>query len=301
MSRLAAAWDHFWFRPVAPHLYAALRILWGLLALIGLLSVADFQAYWYLDGLVAPLGNPLQLFLTRLAPDTTVALWLFAGSALIYVLMIVGLWSAVTVPLSFVCLLLEKRWNQLPLSAAFQVHYVLMFCLALAETGEVWSVDSWLRRRRGDTSTRAVKIWPLRLFRAQVALIYFITGFWKFQDVHWRDGSALHYVMNNLTFRRYPIDLPSWVDPMLTLMTYLTVAWELSFPFLLFNRITRRVVLLLGLGMHVGMWAALEIGPFSWVMIGSYLAFLDPDWFAATATRLQARWAQRRRATSARP
>jgi hypothetical protein len=49
------------------------------------------------------------------------------------------------------------------------------------------------------------------------------------------------------------------------------------------------------------MWAALEIGPFSWVMIGSYLAFVDPDWFATTATRLQERWAQRRRATSARP
>jgi uncharacterized membrane protein YphA (DoxX/SURF4 family) len=190
-----------------------------------------------------------------------------------------------------VALLVEKQWNQLPLSAAFQVHYTLMFCLALAETGEVWSVDAWLRRRRGDTSARAVKIWPLRLFRAQVALIYFFTGFWKFQDVHWRDGSAMHYVMNNLTFRRFPIDPPLWIDPILTLMTYLTLVWELSFPFLLFNRITRRVVLWLGLGMHVGMWAVLEVGPFSWVMICSYVAFLDPDWFGACVRR----WTDRRR------
>jgi hypothetical protein len=285
MKRLAAAWDQFWFRPVAPHLYATLRILWALLALVNLLSVADLKAYWYLSGLVGPRDTAFQSFATRFAPDTTVAWWLFTGSFVIYVLMTVGLWCALTVPLSFAALLVEKQWNQLPLSAAFQVQYTLMFCLVLAETGEVWSVDAWLRRRRGETAVRAVKIWPLRLFRAQVAIIYFFTGFYKFQDVHWRDGSAMHYVMNNLIFRRFPIDPPTWVDPLLTLLTYVTLAWELAFPFMLFNRYTRRAVLLLGLVMHVGMWSVMEIGPFSWVMISSYVAFIDPDWFAARVTR----------------
>jgi vitamin K-dependent gamma-carboxylase-like protein len=285
MKQLAAAWDQFWFRPAAPHLYAVLRILWGLLALVNLFSVADLKAYWYLSGLVGPRDTAFQVFVTRFAPDTTVAVWLFAASLVIYVLMTVGFWCALTVPLSFVALLVEKQWNQLPLSAAFQVHYTLMFCLALAETGEVWSVDAWLRRRRGDTSVRTVRIWPLRLFRAQVAIIYFFTGFWKFQDVHWRDGSAMHYVMNNLIFRRFPIDPPAWIDPVLTLVTYMTLAWELAFPFMLFNRHTRRAILLLGLAMHIGMWSVMEIGPFSWVMIASYVAFVDPDWFAGWVAR----------------
>jgi hypothetical protein len=39
------------------------------------------------------------------------------------------------------------------------------------------------------------------------------------------------------------------------------------------------------------MWAALEVGPFSWVMICSYVAFLDPDWFGACVRR----WTDRRR------
>jgi hypothetical protein len=91
MRPLAAAWDQFWFRPVAPHLYAALRILWGLLALVGLFSVADLQAYWYLSGLVGPLGTSFQAFVTRFVPDTTAAPWLFGASALIYILMTVGL------------------------------------------------------------------------------------------------------------------------------------------------------------------------------------------------------------------
>jgi hypothetical protein len=301
MSRLAAAWNRFWFRPVAPHLYAALRILWGLLALMNLFGVADLQAYWYLDGLVAPAPTLTQSIALRFGPDTAVAPWIIGGSALVYVLMILGLGSSFTVALAFVALFVEKEWNQLPLSSAFQVHFVLMFCLALADTGEVWSLDAWLRRRRGNSITRTTRIWPLRLFRAQVALIYFMTGFWKFQDVHWRDGSALHYVMSNFDFRRFPVPPPAWADGPLTFLTYLTLIWELAFPFLLLNRVTRFLALGLGVALHFGMWTLLEIGPFSFVMIGSYLAFVDPDWFAATATRLQERWAQRRRATSARP
>lgn len=300
MTRAIAVWNQFWFRPVPPHLYALLRIVWGLLALVGLAGVADLTAFWHLDGLVAPIPSREQTLLLKLATDTTLAPWMLGVSALIYAMMTVGLWSAMTVPLAFITALVETEWNRLPLSAAFQAHIVLLFCLIWTDCGEVWSVDAWWRRRT-DTAPRPASIWPLRLFRFQVALIYFASGFWKFQDVHWRDGSALHYVLSNTQFRRFPLEPSVGVDLMLTLGTYATLLWELAFPLLILNRITRRLALGLGVLIHTGMWLTLELGPFSGVMIGSYLAFMDPDWFAARVTRLQERWARRPRTTEAPP
>jgi hypothetical protein len=109
---------------------------------------------------------------------------------------------------------------------------------------------------------------------------------WKLQDVHWRDGSALHYVMSNVQFRRAPMDPPPWSAEMLTALTYITLFWELLFPVLILHRVTRRVALIVGVMLHAGMWMTLELGPFAPMMIGSYLAFLNP----ADVARLGARF-----------
>ena len=70
--------------------------------------------------------------------------------------------------------------------------------------------------------------------------------------------------------------------------TYITLFWEMSFPIMLFHRWTRRVALLMGVFLHLGLWVALELGPFSWVMLASYIAFLDPGFVSRmTGRRLQ--------------
>jgi hypothetical protein len=42
------------------------------------------------------------------------------------------------------------------------------------------------------------------------------------------------------------------------------------------HRKTRIVALVTGVTMHFGIWATMEVGPFTWVMLASYIAFLDP-------------------------
>jgi hypothetical protein len=59
-----------------------------------------------------------------------------------------------------------------------------------------------------------------------------------------------------------------------------TLFWEITFPVMMLNRITRRFALLLGVALHAGMWSLLELGPFSFVMIASYLTFVDPHKFS---------------------
>jgi hypothetical protein len=81
-------------------------------------------------------------------------------------------------------------------------------------------------------------------------------------------------------FHRFPWPLPPSFDWTTTIGTYVTLFWEITFPVMMLNRFTRRFALLLGIALHAGMWSTLELGPFSFIMIASYLSFLDPVKFS---------------------
>jgi hypothetical protein len=293
MRAATALWTRFWFRPVTPHLFALLRIVWGVLGLLALYAVADLDVFWRTDGIVWPTQSSVHDAAASLTGPALAPAAALAAVALAYVFMIAGVVTPLTVPLAFVATFCAIRWNPLPLSAAYQVYLNLLFCVALSDCGRVWSVDAWLERRRRRAAPAEVAIWPLRLFRFQVCVIYGFTGLWKFQDVHWRDGSALHYVLSNTQFRRFPIDLPTWSAEALTIGTYVTLLWEVLFPVMILWRPTRWVTLALGVAMHVGMAVTLELGPFPYIMLGSYVAFLEPDTVPALAARLRARFGRR--------
>jgi hypothetical protein len=176
---------------------------------------------------------------------------------------------------------LQIYWNPLPLSSAQQVLVVILFCLVWADSGASLSVDAWLARRRepaaGAPNDSDNEIWPLRLIRIQVAFIYLNSGLWKLFGASWRDGTAIYHSMNLNVFHRVPFAVPPGAEWTLTVATYVTLLWELTFCFMLLHRVTRRVALVTGVLLHMGVWATLEVGPFSWLMIASYLAFLDPS------------------------
>jgi hypothetical protein len=156
----------------------------------------------------------------------------------------------------------------------------VLFCLIWAECGTVWSLDAWLARRRAlehrDEAPPMTSIASLRLVRFQVAMIYLSSGCWKLLDAHWRDGSALHYILNENLYRRFPHGLPVALDGLATAATYFTLSWEMAFAAMALWRPTRRLALIAGVLIHAGMLATMEVGPFSWVMLASYVAFLDP-------------------------
>jgi Vitamin K-dependent gamma-carboxylase len=108
-----------------------------------------------------------------------------------------------------------------------------------------------------------------------VALIYLNSGLWKLFGVSWRDGSAIYYATSLNIFHRFPGGIPSIEWP-IVFGTYLTLLWEIGFAIMLFNKVTRRLALAVGILVHIGIWAALEVGLFSWFMLATYIAFVDP-------------------------
>jgi hypothetical protein len=116
-------------------------------------------------------------------------------------------------------------------------------------------------------------------------LIYFSTGLWKLGGEEWRHGGALYYTLNNNGFARFASSPPDGLLPVLILGTYVTLAWELTFPLLLAFRRTRWIPLAIGVVMHLGMWLTMELGPFPLVMLASYVAFLSPEWLSGLSSK----------------
>lgn len=260
-------------------IYATLRILFGLLGVWFSWGLRDLDMFWFPSGLMPePSSSSWKAWVIGAGLGPTVGVSLFVTNLAMSMSMAVGYKSRLSVVGSFLAAISGGWWNPLPLSGAFEVRSAILFGLMWAESGRVWSVDAWQRTRRGTADTSpdgAESHWPLTIIRCQIAIIYLSTGLYKLGGEQWKAGTALHYALSNNGFARFSSPPPPEFEGLLSLCTYVTLAWELIFPLLVAFRASRLVALGVGVGMHLGTWIAMELGPFPWVMLASYVSFVD--------------------------
>lgn len=260
---------------IPPHSFALLRMALGTIGLLSLIGLTPIGLYWPLDGLApVPADGGIRAWVASHGLGTIVGNVLFGGLLCSFAAMTVGLRSDLAVFLSLLGLVAQTRWNDYPLSSAHQLLTVLLFCLIWTETGLVWSLDAKLA---GPKPARTLPAWPLWLMRCQVALVYLSSGLHKLAYPMWRDGSAVHWALNLNAFHRFPSPLPVQLAPVEVLLTWGTLLFELTFWLLVIFRKTRPLAVIAGIGLHVGLFAALELGPFSFLMMASYICYLDPQ------------------------
>jgi len=135
-------------------------------------------------------------------------------------------------------------------------HFVLLL-LAFAKTDATWAI----RRRPGNLAgPLSVSGWPARLMLMQMVLMHFMNGIYKLQGDMWRDGSVLWYVNHDVAWARWSSPgLPYWSTQV---MGWITLVWEVGFPFWIFLPMTRVPALLLGVGFHLFTFFHLELAAF---------------------------------------
>jgi Vitamin K-dependent gamma-carboxylase len=193
-------------------------------------------------------------------------------------LLLVGCWSRASAAVAWALALLFASRNPHVHNAGDTIRTTILFYLMLCPCGAAWSVDAW---KRGETARLFVPPWPLRLLFVQLALIYFYNGVHKLLGPQWRAGHTLHYVLGDLALSRISYaELPA---PYLAIqcLTWLVLAWELTFPLLVLWRPTRTAVLLLGAAFHVGIGLTMELGVFAPYVLCLYLPLLPWERLAA--------------------
>ncbi|MER7724917.1 HTTM domain-containing protein [Streptomyces sp. NPDC096323] len=116
----------------------------------------------------------------------------------------------------------------------------------------------------------------LVVIMAEVCLIYATAGWYKIQGSRWQDGTALYYPLKLDYFTPWPglSDLLASSGLMVMVLTYATVVVQVAFPFTLFNRRVKNVLLVVMICEHAGIALLLGLPFFSMAMIAADAVFL---------------------------
>ncbi|MEU6394226.1 HTTM domain-containing protein [Streptomyces sp. NPDC046939] len=132
----------------------------------------------------------------------------------------------------------------------------------------------------------------LLVIMIEACLIYATAGWYKIQGSRWQDGTAVYYPLHLDYFSPWPAlgDLLTAFGPMVLLVTYGTVVVQVAFPFTVFNRRVKNVLLVLMMLEHAVIAIVLGLPFFSLAMIAADAVFLPTSFL-----RRVGRWAARAR------
>lgn len=116
----------------------------------------------------------------------------------------------------------------------------------------------------------------LVVIMVEACLIYATAGWYKIQGSRWQDGTAVYYPLHLDYFSPWPMlaDLLSASGTMVMIATYGTVIVQVAFPFTLFNRRVKNVLLAVMMTEHAVIAVVLGLPFFSLAMIATDAVFL---------------------------
>jgi hypothetical protein len=288
-------WDNFWFAPRKASTLALMRICAGWMLFythfIWTINASEFLGphawitrdvsqkmaeqvwvwtyFWYFD-------HPLALLAANL-----VALFIFAA-------MTVG-WKTryVTVAAWLISLMYIHRL-QGSLFGLDQMNVFLAMYLAFAPCGDRWSVDAWLRNRRGQPAPLAKTSATVatRLLQIHLCVIYLFGGISKLQGTMWRDGSAVWFAISNLEYQSLNMTWLVYFPWLIAALSHATVFWETFYCALVWPARTRPFVLAIAVCVHGGIALFLGMPTFGFIMIVANMAFLSPSFVDAVGNRV---------------
>ncbi|MFJ4712953.1 HTTM domain-containing protein [Streptomyces sp. NPDC088785] len=149
-------------------------------------------------------------------------------------------------------------------------------------------------RRMYDVVANVTHNAALLIIMVEACLIYATAGWYKIQGGRWQDGTAVYYPLHLDYFSPWPAlgDLLSAFGPMVMLVTYGTVAVQVAFPFTVFNRRVKNVLLVAMITEHLFIAVVLGLPFFSLAMIAADAVFLPTSflrWIGGRAARARER------------
>ncbi|HEV8004300.1 MAG TPA: HTTM domain-containing protein [Planctomycetaceae bacterium] len=183
-------------------------------------------------------------------------------------------------------------------SSAIASH--VLFFLCWSQCGAVWSVDSWLARRRllrqgvppellpGPPSS---PLWPRRLIQLLLVTVYVSAGAIKLQLRTYFTGEHLQTWMLSTIHTPNLLGGSLALHPTLVIVgAYVTVLWELLFIFLVWKPGTRRWVLGLGILFHILTCLTLGLFIFPMICLSAYPAFATDSEIESVRRTLENAW-----------
>jgi hypothetical protein len=292
-----AAWDAFFFTPSDPLPLAVIRICTGvLLAWSSVVWLLDVDAFFGIDGWMAPHDvwrmndQPWQWSLYFAAPSPT-GIRVIAGITLAAaVLLTLGLATPLAAVVSLVGFISAANRAPLNVFGLDDTLGMLLVPLAIGPSGARLSLDRVLvapLSGAGEGGATARATVALRLIQIHLCVVYFFSGCGKLLGASWWEGTALWGAVANGQYRTLDLTGLAAHPFVVDALTLGTLFWEVSYPALVWPRLTRRLALGMAVAVHLGIGVAMGMMEFGLAMITANMAFVPArTWrsFAAMVT-----------------
>lgn len=218
-------------------------------------------------------------------------LWYLATIALV-VAFLLGWRTRIVTPLLFIAYTTLNGQNT-PISDGGNYFIrIMLIYLILMDVSRRWSLDARRRSRAQKPETQTGSVLHnigLCLVIAQICIVYLEAGLYKVQGSLWQSGTAVYYPLQSFAYGIFPpvADLLThWALPVV-IATYVTVLAQIAFPFLLFHRLTRRIALIVLLGMHLSIAVLMGLPFFSGIMASADAVLVSGATWVAIVTWLR--------------
>jgi predicted DCC family thiol-disulfide oxidoreductase YuxK len=232
----------------------------------------------------------------------------------ILVLFTLGLFSRLTAVLSWIIVVSTVRRVPVALFGFDQILSTLLLYLAVSfASGQAVSLDRFIRRwRQARAAARSAKspgrpegrmvspIEPgmpratisanlgLRLIQLHLVFIYAMAGLAKLQGPSWWNGMALWGTMTAGEFVTRDFTAMADWPILLNVLTHGSLALELLYPILIWNRLARPLLLAGIILLHLGIaWVAPGLTEFGLAMIVANFGFVPGRWLRSLVTGSQ--------------
>lgn len=285
-SAMTTAWNRFWFTPTDPTTLCLIRVLAGsMLFYTHAVWTLDLDAFfgeqsWLSREVIAQASQDGYSWSVLSWCRNSTALWSMHIAALTtFALLTIGLWTRATAALAFVFTVSYAHRTPGALYGLDQVNTLLSLYLMIGPSNSRFSVDAWRARRQGrrlDASSVTANL-SIRLIQCHLCVIYLFAGLSKLQGVSWWNGFAFWGGIANQEYQTLDLTwLADW-PLVINALTHLTVAFELSYCVLIWNRWTRPLLLLAAVGLHLGIVVALGMPTFGLAMLIANASFVSPS------------------------
>jgi vitamin K-dependent gamma-carboxylase len=279
----------FLFRPIDIASLCFFRFIFGLLALIEIISVYIYQRWWlkawapdqfrfkyYGFEWVEPLPEPLLslVFLATAAGAVGVMLgWYYR-------------WAAVVWALGFIYSFMLEKAFYLNHGYLFSVLSILLIFMPAHRN---YSVDTWQRRV---PRVKTIPYWPVFLLCFLMGVVYFFGGIAKL-NVDWLNGQPLKVWLKSKSdyFLIGPLLAKEWTA---YFMSYGGLLLDLTVTFFLIFRRTRMVAFIFVVLFHLMNMMVFQIGIFPWLSTTITAMYFTADfprrifrWLRSRIKRLQ--------------
>jgi len=251
LAAVAEAWERFWFFPADARPLALVRIVAAVAALALWWSyAADVQAWFGPQGVLAAdtvrqWRSPAGVSLYDVATSALAVAVLFHATAVVFLLLLVGLGTTVVAPLAAVLWASLLHRGPMLAGPADDCLAVLLWCLAIGPAGWHLSCDRWLCDRAGRPTPpgsfrAAVSRGLLQSYGSAITVAAVLA---QLKGDAWWDGLAAWYLAASPQSRCSGlVPLLEGSEYLTNLLTHAITAFEILFAVGIWFAATQRLV-----------------------------------------------------------